>query len=147
MSSTSRTYRDAATQTSSFEKCAISPSGSEHGDEIPRKSSRKKPVLVDCMPLPPVEEYNKPEATGIYYYGIYLRDNALEECAVRAMPELTNHHPSVQYLHALDYLRWLVDDPSLSVQLAVLRDRHKKAMPCITQHEVAAIRWRSPTRG
>ncbi|RDX44539.1 hypothetical protein OH76DRAFT_1421296 [Lentinus brumalis] len=135
----SGTQLAAEMQALSLSDRAATPPPSKHCDETPRKSSKKRPVLVDCMPLPPVDEYHKPEATGVYYYAIYLRDNALVECAVRAMPELANHSPSVQKLHAVDYLCWLVDDPSLSMQLAVVKKRHKKAMPCITEHEVALV--------
>ena len=40
-------------------------------------------------------------------------------------PDAATHPPSVQRFYALDHLRWIVGDPSLDIQVAVLRERHR----------------------
>ncbi|KAI0754821.1 hypothetical protein C8Q80DRAFT_1117409 [Daedaleopsis nitida] len=106
-------------------------------DDACDKPSETPPV--DCSSFPPLDEYHHPEYTGIFYYGIYVREGALEEYAKRVNPDAVNHCSSVQYFYALDHLRWIVNDESLDVQRAVLKPRHKKAMPCITEPETATI--------
>ncbi|KAI0717906.1 hypothetical protein C8T65DRAFT_737705 [Cerioporus squamosus] len=108
-------------------------------DDACHKPSETPPAQVDCFPLPPIDEYRKPRSTGIYYYGVYIRKGALEAYARRVNPEAEKHPPSVQLFYALDYLRWIVNDKSLDIQVAVLRKRHKEAMPFITERRTARI--------
>ncbi|KAI0793559.1 hypothetical protein C8Q74DRAFT_1365172 [Fomes fomentarius] len=109
-------------------------------DETPSETHPEtRPALVNCFPFPPVEEYRKPRSTGIYYYGIYIREGALEAYAKRVNPEAEKYHFSQQQMYAVDYMRWIVNDQSLDIQIAVLRRRHKRAMPIITERYTAQI--------
>ncbi|KAI0745078.1 hypothetical protein C8Q76DRAFT_789526 [Earliella scabrosa] len=92
---------------------------------VPSSSEKTRPAQVDCFPLPPLDEYWKPKATGVYYYAIYVRKGALEAYAQRVNPEAATHPPSVQRFYALDHLRWVVGDRTLDIQVAVLRERHR----------------------
>ncbi|RPD52906.1 hypothetical protein L226DRAFT_576656 [Lentinus tigrinus ALCF2SS1-7] len=118
------------------DETVISPSGSKHTttSTVPRKAAKTKPVRVNCLPLPPKKEYNKPRATGIYHYAIYIREGAIENYAVQVNPKLAKADDSLQYVYGLDYLRALVGDrdESLRINFADLRRRHKEAMPFIT---------------
>ncbi|RPD52902.1 hypothetical protein L227DRAFT_581821, partial [Lentinus tigrinus ALCF2SS1-6] len=112
---------------------------SEHDAKAPRKTAKTPPVRVNCKPLPPKEEYDTPRSTGIYYYGFYVGNRSIEKYGVKVNPELANADISLQYQYGLDYLRALVGDrdESLRVHIAIIRRRHKKAMPFITQRKQA----------
>lgn len=112
-------------------------------DETPSETHPEtRTALVNCLPLPPVKEYRKAAKardTGIYYYGIYIREGALEAYAKRVNPEAEKYHVSQQRFYAVDYMRWIVNDDSLDIQIAVLQKRHKQAMPMITERSTARI--------
>ncbi len=106
---------------------------------------KTRPAQVDCFPFPPLEEYriarSRKKGTRIYYYGVYIRDGALEAYAKPVNPEADNYHYhfSVQQFYALDYLRWIVNDQSLEMEVAVLQQRHKDAMPFIIERKQVRI--------
>ena len=100
---------------------------------------KSRPQLVDCRPWPPLEEVKKPQKTGIFYYGIYLREDALEQLAIRIDPRVANESPGSLMTYGLNAARWIADDNSLDVQFGSLRPRHKEAMPFITDKRVAPI--------
>ncbi|RDX44536.1 hypothetical protein OH76DRAFT_1559618 [Lentinus brumalis] len=119
---------------------ATSPDREDVTNTSRKPATRKSPPpQVNCFPLPPLAEWKRPRSTGAYYYGIYVAENAIEEYAVRVNPEAANHPSSIQYFYGLDHLRWIANDQSLDIQIAVIRPRHKEAMPCITENRTATI--------
>ena len=100
---------------------------------------KSRPRLVDCRPWPPLEEVKKPQKTGIFYYGIYIHDDALEQLAIRIEPRLVDESPGSLLQYGINAVKWVADDPSLEVQFAFLRPRHKEAMPFITDKRVGPI--------
>ena len=97
------------------------------------RERKSLPGLVDCKPWPPLEEVDNPQATGIFYYGIYLRETALEDLVIRIAPVLAEASPGELFEYGLNAVRHIADDPSLDVQFGVLQPRHKEAMPFITE--------------
>ena len=102
-------------------------------------SRKSRPRLVDCRPWPPLEEVKKPQATAVFYYAIYLPENALEQLAVRIDPRLAGASQGTLLSCGLNAARWLADDPSLDVQIGLLQPRHKEAMPFMTDERIAPI--------
>ena len=101
--------------------------------------SKSCPRLVDCRPWPPLEEVKNPQTTGLFFYGIYLRKQALEQLAVRIEPRLAEEPAGSLLYYGLNAARWVAGDPSLEIQFGSLRRRHKEAMPFITDKRIAPI--------
>ena len=113
------------------------PSSEQVKDPAGKRKSR--PRLVNCRPWPPLEEVENPQRTGIFYYGIYCREKALEQLAIRLEPRLADESPGSLLLYGINAARWVAGDPSLEVQFGYLRPRHKEAMPFITEESSAPI--------
>ncbi len=77
------------------------------------------------------EEYRKPRPTGTYYYGFFTREGTLEAYARRVNSDAEKYRVSQQRFYAVDYMRWIINDQSLDMQIAVLRRRHERAIPFI----------------
>ncbi len=112
----------------------------KHDTTAPRKRAGR----VDCRPWPPSEEVRNPRSSGLFFYGIYLRENlqALEDYAVQVAPELAEADGNTKMMCGLFAAGDLIGDPSFNldrIQLAAVRNRHKERMPCITHKKCAPV--------